>query len=256
MLLSPSCVEDSENRPITAILLQGYLPRVLVSGSLVELLTRDAEAAMPTAFVAISHVRSQGLGNENTNSLPLCQLSRLQNMVNGLSLPNSRRPIPFWIDTAFVPRTQPGNAIALEKLDSVFRGADAVLALDVSILSSEADTELATEGNFLKVKNSMWAKRLWTVREGALAKSLRVQFKDAAVDFDDVIDQYMAVKGDSLVSWTGTIANHNLQDFYMTKESNTAFIDLLLLFERDLRFPLSANRQMPPIHHSKRPNPL
>jgi hypothetical protein len=224
--------EDSENGPITSLLLKGYIPFVLVSGSSVEIASFHAEAEVTATFVAISHVRSQGLGNWQSNSLPLCQLSRLQDLVNNMYVP-SRHPVPFWIDTACIPHNQPGKAIAFEALGSIFRSADAVLALDVSTIGS--DTASAKQ-NILKIRSSMWAKRLWTIREGALAKSLQVQFKNNAVDLDGIIQQYSINEDNSLISWTGPV--NKIKDLSMLEESNTAFIDLLLLFERDLRAAL------------------
>lgn len=41
-------------------------------------------------YVALSHVWADGLGNPSKNSLPLCQLNRLQNVVNNLQIIVSR----------------------------------------------------------------------------------------------------------------------------------------------------------------------
>ena len=45
---------------------------------------------------------SDGLGNPRENSLPKCQLSRLQAMVNAL-YPDEIHPVRFWMDTLCVP---------------------------------------------------------------------------------------------------------------------------------------------------------
>ena len=67
------------------------------------------ESNINTSYVAISHVWADGLGNPHENSLPRCQLRRLQMYANrALSNPRTAKHtevknIPFWIDTICVP---------------------------------------------------------------------------------------------------------------------------------------------------------
>ncbi len=52
---------------------------------------------MPVAgwnLVAISHVWADGLGNNQANKLPICQLERLQGLVNSL-YNKEYHPVPF-----------------------------------------------------------------------------------------------------------------------------------------------------------------
>lgn len=81
-------------------------------------------------YVAISHVWAQGLGSQEANSLPRCQLRRLSAMVNEL-YPSSQRPVPFWIDTLSCP-TEPEEAtsLAIVQMRNTYSRADIVLILD------------------------------------------------------------------------------------------------------------------------------
>ena len=177
--------ESTNYRPITTNVSQGHVPLIRVLPQSVEVLSfeNDAETAPP--YVAISHIRSQGLGNTCSNSLFMCQLERLQRLVN-LLYSESRHPVPFWIDTACIPLTQPGKADALELLGAVYRRASIVLALDSFIQS--APTRSALE-DLMTVKQSVWARRLWTVHEGALGPCVKFRFKHAAVSFDDILQR-------------------------------------------------------------------
>jgi hypothetical protein len=218
--------EDTVDTPVTAIYLQGGVPLIRVSGGSVELLNCSDDTDKAHPFVAISHVRSQGLGNWCENSLPLCQLARLQDLSNSL-FPSSHPPVPFWIDTACIPLTRPGNVLALEKLGYIFRTAEIVLALDVFVLKFKATS---AKENLSRIQSSQWAKRLWTIREGALGKRLRFQFKDTALDLDAIVEQYSADRHHTFKS-----PNNREDAVEDERASNTAFLECLLLFERDIR---------------------
>lgn len=75
-----------------------YIPLVTAhAGATVDIPVSDV------TFVAISHVWADGLGNPSANKLPQCQLSRLQGLVDNM-VPAHQRPMPFWIDTLFIPK--------------------------------------------------------------------------------------------------------------------------------------------------------
>ena len=220
---------------MTDIYIEGFIPSIVVSGSVVEVLKATLVPGAANTLVAISHVRSEGLGNWLSNSLPLCQLSQLQGLVNNL-YPSSHHPVPFWIDTACIPLTAPGDALALEALNVIYKHADVVLALDAAILKSVAT--LPGEC-LLQIKKSAWAQRLWTIREGALAKSLHFQFGSTAVDLDEIIRQYSASSDQNLpLADRTTVQTTNGQLPFMTEESNAMFLELCLMLERDLRAAL------------------
>jgi hypothetical protein len=134
-------------------------------------------------YVAISHVRSQALGNTQCNSLPRCQLLRLQALVNNLYNYCSE-PIPFWIDTICVPLKRDTRRVAIKQMCQVFKEADQVLALDL-VLSKICPSSI--QECFIGIKGSAWCKRLWTVQEGTLARKLRFQFLQGAFLLSDIL---------------------------------------------------------------------
>lgn len=89
-----------------------YLAKVLTNDS--PLVTMDAgredgevelllERDSTTAYVAISHVWADGLGNPGTNKLLLCQVRRIQYQVNALYGTDGPAPKPFWTNTICIP---------------------------------------------------------------------------------------------------------------------------------------------------------
>lgn len=229
--------EDSHTSSITSHYQQKKLPLISYIDSAVELLSVDLNARHAKRYVAISHVRSQGLGNSYANSLPICQISRLQSLVDRL-YPSIPGPVPFWIDTLCIPLTAPGQYLAFEALYDVYRCADETIMLDDSVLNTPTRS---AEQNMIKIKDSQWAHRLWTIREGAIAKSLKVQFQDSVLDLVALIREYSSAANGRLGYRTGN--RSKTSDSTMSKMAVDKFIDQLQLLERDLR---AAMDRIPP----------
>ena len=77
-------------------------------------------------YVAISHVWAGGLGNANDNSLPRCQLEKIQRLVNAL-YPEDTHPVPFWMDTLCVPLMKTYRKLAICLMSKTYREAEKVL---------------------------------------------------------------------------------------------------------------------------------
>ena len=105
------------------------------------------EPALDRPYVAISHVWAAGLGNASNNSLPVCQLRVLQELVDNLTGVKSQ---PFWIDTLGVQVSSSKESndstlqewsrmslelrgISLKLMVGVYQLADSVLVLDEEI---------------------------------------------------------------------------------------------------------------------------
>lgn len=224
--------EDDNVQPVTKIVMQWCVPLIRVRAPDVEMTQFHRESRDVPIYVAISHVRSQGLGNTEHNALPMCQLSRLQKLVDDLHLAD-RQSAYFWIDTACIPHTQPGKSMAFELLNTVYRRAAVVLALDSTLQSMSISS---ARDNLLAIGHSAWFRRLWTVREGALAPCIRFQLKDGSVSFDDIIAQFTATQADHAVE-VGT-ATVDMDDRHRVQEKRAReepLLDALCLFERDQR---------------------
>jgi hypothetical protein len=138
------------------------------------------------AFVAISHVWSDGLGNVHANSLPRCQMMRLTKLIT-----KSNSPTPcFWVDTLCVPpdeaRVPALQGLAIDKMRDVYEQALYVLVLDSWLISVPQASMSATEALF-RIFSCTWNQRLWTYQEAALAPKLQIAFRDSTCDIEDLI---------------------------------------------------------------------
>ena len=171
--------------------------RILKSGSIPLILTIDntdedtnltlVESGPDIAYVAISHVWSDGLGNVQRSALPRCQILRLSKLVR--SLPGKASNILlFWIDTIGCPpdAAQQGEAqdLAINKMRQTYEEATAVLVLD-SWLVQQPLANLSDAEILMRIVNSTWNSRLWTLQEGALPETLLFQFADGSYDIDE-----------------------------------------------------------------------
>jgi hypothetical protein len=138
-------------------------------------------------FVAISHVWSNGLGNQHDNGIPECQLDRISKLVSNLYGGN---PTPFWLDTLSFPLA-PAEAydLALIRMRDSYEEADKVLVLDSYLLSQNLEAmsydEVAT-----RLMISPWSRRLWTLQEAVLGKTVALQFNDGYVELDHLLKSW------------------------------------------------------------------
>ncbi|VUC19908.1 unnamed protein product [Clonostachys rosea] len=165
------------------------------------------EAEPGTEYIAISHVWSDGLGNPNKNAIPQCQLQRLSHHIRNMGNRYGQYTY-FWLDTICIPpdsicqctcplkpkdtpcsppcqgqQMAEAQRISLELMRKTYENAAAVLVLDSWLYETTCEDKSLLE-NLLKIFASTWTRRLWTLQEGALAKSLQVQFLDTAFDVD------------------------------------------------------------------------
>ncbi|KAK2770369.1 het domain protein [Colletotrichum kahawae] len=146
-------------------------------------------------YTAISHVWIDGLGNNEGNALPDCQLRRLfqelkmhqspaQASVEYLNLvPSKRTCVKFWMDTLCVPvRAEHAHLRmrAINQMALVYSAAQATLVLDEELRLSEEQYE-GREGLLARCLTSKWNTRCWTLQEGMLARRCLFQFRDCAV---------------------------------------------------------------------------
>ncbi|KAL8870903.1 MAG: hypothetical protein Q9174_003158 [Haloplaca sp. 1 TL-2023] len=165
---------SEEGTPIPVIVPSG-LQQQDPNQKTVQLVSTNIESE----YIAISHVWSDGLGNEHENAIPRCQFERLCNLVTELC---GGCPKPFWLDTLCFPLGPPdAYKLAMVRMRSTYEDAYKVLVLN-NYLLSQAQTRLDENEIVTRIRCSPWSRRLWTLQEGALASSLAFQFSDTWVD--------------------------------------------------------------------------
>ncbi|KAL0581596.1 hypothetical protein V5O48_000412 [Marasmius crinis-equi] len=181
-----------ETDALATILQGGRIPIVAFDTDSEQLTLSSAEVSSntPTPYIALSHVWSDGLGNPHANALPLCQLRRIAAFIQGL-LPAPQPPTAaqskpwFWMDTLCCPvKDRTARSLAIQRMRQTYQRASRVLILAAD-LQAVAAADLPIADCVYLTGLSFWASRLWTLQEGALAKSADVLFKDRIFTLDE-----------------------------------------------------------------------
>ncbi|KAI0159974.1 hypothetical protein GGR52DRAFT_563783 [Hypoxylon sp. FL1284] len=142
------------------------------------------ENTMP--FIAVSHVRMAGLGNETGNSLPSCQVTLIQSLADQLLVSKTGNAF-FWIDTLCVPGERNLRKKALRSAWQIFAKAQHTLVLDPPLYQHRICT---SEDALIRIRYSGWKMRLWTLKEGFLARDLIFQFHDRLVSLQELLNNF------------------------------------------------------------------
>lgn len=149
------------------------------------------------AYVAISHVWSDGRGNPKENSLPLCQVRAIHHFAMGAlgksdaAEEHQSSPTYFWIDTLCVPLVPMSTRNeAIRAMAQTYTNATTVLVLSKELLAIAQPP--TSDETLVRIFCSRWMTRLWTLHEGALAKDLVFQFQDSHIAYPDLDDAMIA----------------------------------------------------------------
>jgi hypothetical protein len=155
-------------------------------------------------YTALSHVWSDGLGDEKGNRIASCQFDRIAGLLCELSIPDAEASVhmpgldkhenqvsgawttPFWLDTLCVPHTPVHRKLACQRMAKSYELASIVLVLDSELQRwqfKDADDSEA----LLRICVSGWMRRVWTLSEGVLAKCLIVKFADGLFDVSKAV---------------------------------------------------------------------
>lgn len=185
---------------IKAILHAGGIPLLSVftcgvTGELrLEVIQRETE----DYYTAFSHVWSDGLGNCNENSIPLCQARRLHELLMksselGIKNPLTNRwpescpklPIGrdnlFWLDTLCVPIERRFRRLAITRMGDTYGLCHKMLVLDAE-LERFSYGDRSYEESLMRISVSAWMRRVWTLQEAVMAKQFFVKFADGFLD--------------------------------------------------------------------------
>ena len=190
---SCKCIEFSVDVPeVIRILSRGSLPLIHIrpGKELKDLRVDVVEATPSVAYVALSHIWADGLGNPYSNALPRCQLQLLSQLIRPLlTMPEASardQDTYLWIDTLCCPVKPPeAKDLALRRMKEPYTEAAHVLVLDSSLrgvnTSSLDPIEIC-----MRIFTSGWMRRLWTLQEGALPQNLWFQFEDRVLDLQEI----------------------------------------------------------------------
>lgn len=147
-------------------------------------------SALPTAAkignTADLFLGVDGLGNQQNNKLPVCQLEHIQDLVNRLQGVH-HPPALWWCDTLCVPRGdihRDQRREAIKKMRDIYKQAEKVLVIDGELMRLSGAANIVEI--YLRMKMSGWMRRLWTLQEGLVAQDVHIQFSDGTRRLGDV----------------------------------------------------------------------
>ena len=177
-------------------------------------------------FATISHVWSDGLGNEDSNKIYSCQakfISILLAKVVRLDTPGETElrtnAMPFWMDTLVIPvRKKAPLAIAedwtgpeqnpevlipedfddlkkraIRQIHAVFKASAHSIIIDKGLL--DLDAKGFPWKNVMKILASGWMRRLWTLQEAYLSERLWITFKQHSGQYHDAMEDFDGLVG-------------------------------------------------------------
>jgi hypothetical protein len=189
----------------------------------IEVLEYDPSEALED-YVAISHVWADGLGNDNHNMLPSCQLLDLQSMVDRICRDGwDTGNTPFWLDTLCIPVKSPSaRNKGIRLMRSVYQRARKVLVLDKDL---KACVQLEGLEPLIRIVMSKWSTRLWTLQEAALANDLHFQFGNGkSLSVKDILGRHKKAESYVHISWlnNASILNPVIHDLRSSDVKNKA----------------------------------
>lgn len=203
-----------DTKRLTEILETGSLPLLSIrKGDTFNELSVELVASQSTSpYIALSHVWADGLGNPSENALPRCQLDFLHQIISEYYArvdPQAVEEILLWCDTLCCPvETGKAKKIALAQMKKTYLEATRVLVLDASLRMYDFKT-MGPDEACIRILNSGWTRRLWTLQEGALpAKNSRLSFlfKDEAINVQH-LSQEMSQASYSSIGRKGLATN-------------------------------------------------
>ncbi|KAK1462046.1 hypothetical protein CMEL01_14013 [Colletotrichum melonis] len=149
-----------------------------------------------TNFATISHVWSQGLGNESKNKIQTCQLRMIRKYLKDVF--KSEEDQFFWLDTLAIPSKsttdtrKAARKAAISRIHHVFSKASHCIIIDRYMLETgNADEDCRTTAASLLT--SAWIRRLWTLQEAFVSKTLHLAMRDDSGDPSDSHRKVMAL---------------------------------------------------------------
>lgn len=178
-------------------------------------------------YATISHVWSDGFGNENKNELHHCQLLYIRRNLDKID-PGNGWNTPFWMDTLIIPvgRVAEDKALrkcAIRQIIPVFRESAYTIVLDAGLSQMYPGNPDKPAVAAMRILGSSWMRRLWTLQEAFLSRKMYFPFEDNGTlsnlkDFDDLCKK---LGSDNDIQGTTVLlhmVNHHLRHLTMTHD--------------------------------------
>ena len=162
-----------------------------------------------TKYVAMSHVWSDGLGNFEGNSMPGCQLSRIQKAIDSLYhdelaiYDSNSLSIPFWMDTLLIPNDPKLEKIKKDtiiNMTQIYKNANNVVVIDSEVATCSRNSDPLDILHCILLSN--WLRRLWTLQEGVFAHSIHFLLSDGTTSLGALMYSRDSSIGVGLEAWT------------------------------------------------------
>lgn len=172
-------------------------------------------------YATISHVWSDGFGNPSANTMLVCQLKLIRDLLSKLKPKSTTTTIPFWMDTLMIPvgsdrQTEDVRRKTIRQIPKIFKDASHTIVLDWGLHGIDPDVQRPAQ-TAMRIMASGWMRRLWTLQEAFVSKSLLVsQGKDSeTLHYLDDLYKKLEEKPDGLTSSLITTVKNQLQSHLM-----------------------------------------
>lgn len=175
--VDPACHCEYIRPPIeeiTKMLGDGIVPAVVYDRGLLHV-----QPATEGSYVAISHVWADGMGSTTEDGLPTCVVERIASLARGLHPETGA----FWMDSLCVPGSRGVRKRAITFMTQTYRNAASVLVID-DCIRAQCSGKKSWEENLLRIATSGWIRRIWTLQEGLLNRSLYFEFEDGPTNVE------------------------------------------------------------------------
>lgn len=178
-------------------------------------------------YATISHVWSDGFGNPDANTMLVCQLKLIRDLLSKLR-PESTATIPFWMDTLMIPvgsdeDIKAVRAKSIRQIPKIFKDASHTIVLDWGLHGIDPEVRKPAQ-TAMRIIASGWMRRLWTLQEAFVSKSLHISQGEDSETLHYLNDLYekLEEKTDGLTSTLVSTVKNQLQSHVMHEQKSTS----------------------------------
>lgn len=179
-------------------------------------------------YATISHVWSDGFGNPDANTMPVCQLKLIRDLLSKLTPNSISTTMPFWMDTLMIPvgsdaEIKDVRRKTIRQIPKIFKDASHTIVLDWGLHGIDPDVQKPAQ-TAMRIIASGWMRRLWTLQEAFVSKSLHIsQGKDSeTLHYLNDLYRNLEERTDGLTSTLITTVKNQLQSNIMHEQRPTS----------------------------------